>query len=125
MTTFLLTPQEIFKQKAKTKLKRSTTNKKIQKNGINLSVSVRHAGVLGMCAFISSHPYDVPDYLPNIFAELGVHLNDPQPIPATIRKTLGDFKRTHHDNWEVHKLKFTEEELSVLSDLTVPPSYYA
>ncbi|KAK9752668.1 Proteasome-substrate-size regulator, mid region [Popillia japonica] len=116
---------EIFKQKAKTKLKRSTTNKKIQKNGINLSVSVRHAGVLGMCAFISSHPYDVPDYLPNIFAELGVHLNDPQPIPATIRKTLGDFKRTHHDNWEVHKLKFTEEELSVLSDLTVPPSYYA
>lgn len=38
---------------------------------------------------------------------------------------MGDFKRTHHDNWEIHKLKFTEDQLAVLSDLTVPPSYYA
>lgn len=38
---------------------------------------------------------------------------------------MGDFKRTHHDNWEAHQLKFTEDQLAVLSDLTVPPSYYA
>ncbi|XP_022913061.1 proteasome activator complex subunit 4A-like [Onthophagus taurus] len=117
-----------FKLKAKTKLKQSKSN--LQSNGnqksySNESLSQRHAGVLGLCAFISAHPYDLPDYIPGIFDELGAHLNDPQPIPATIRKTLGDFKRTHYDNWEVHKLKFTEEELSVLSDLTVPPTYYA
>jgi len=63
--------------------------------------------------------------MPGIFEDLGPHLNDPQPIPTTIRKTLGDFKRTHHANWDDHKLKFTEIELSVLTDLTVPPSYYA
>lgn len=122
-----------FKQLAKTKIKKN-------RNLLNL----RHAGVLGLCAFINAHPYDVPDYLPGIFEQLGPHLNDPQPVPvsfykreivlsffkllqcfqATIRKTLQDFKRTHHDNWEVHKLKFTEDELSVLSDLTVPLSYF-
>ncbi|KYB26764.1 proteasome activator complex subunit 4 [Tribolium castaneum] len=123
---FIPNPQELlaqFKQKAKTKLKKKNLN---NSNSLNLStLRFRHAGVLGLCAFINSHPYDVPDFLPDVFGQLGPHLNDPQPIPATIRKTLGDFKRTHHENWEIHKLKFTEEELLVLSDLTVPPSYYA
>lgn len=68
-----------FKQLAKTKLKRkdeSNTN----------SLNLRHAGVLGLCAFINAHPYDVPDYLPSIFGQLGPHLNDPQPVPVSITK---------------------------------------
>lgn len=52
----------------------------------NGGVRLRHAGVLGMCAFISSHPYDVPDYLPGVFSELGPHLSDPQPIPVSTFK---------------------------------------
>jgi len=90
-----------------------------------VEVAKRHAGVLGLCAVISAFPYDVVDPVPQIFLLLGSHLNDPQPIPSSIRKTLGDFKRTHHDNWEQHKLKFSEEQLAVLTDLIVPPSYYA
>uniref|UniRef100_A0A2M4A6A0 Putative proteasome activator complex subunit 4b n=1 Tax=Anopheles triannulatus TaxID=58253 RepID=A0A2M4A6A0_9DIPT len=89
------------------------------------AVIARHTGVLGLCAFISAYPYEVPEFVPTVFEHLGAHLNDPQPIPATIRKTMGDFKRTHHDNWEIHKLKFTEDQLAVLSDLSIPPSYYA
>lgn len=108
--------QDHFKQKAKTKLSKSAQLGEMRK---------RHCGVLGMCAFINAHPYDVPDLLPDVFRQLGAHLNDPQPIPTTIRKTMSDFKRTHHDNWHVHQLRFTEDELCVLSDLTVPPSYYA
>lgn len=46
-------------------------------------VRIRHAAVLGMCAFINAHPYSVPDYLPTVFRELGKHLNDPQPIPVS------------------------------------------
>ncbi|XP_018576290.1 proteasome activator complex subunit 4 [Anoplophora glabripennis] len=117
---------ELFKQKALTKLKHKNQvrNKEDGVTNNNNNMRTRHAGVLGLCAFINSHPYDVPDFLPDVFEQLRPHLSDPQPIPATIRKTLGDFKRTHHDNWETHKLKFTEEELSLLSDLTVPPSYY-
>jgi len=46
----------------------------------------------------------------------------------TIRKTLSDFKRTHYDGWtgiNGHAQHFTEEQLAVLQDLTVPPSHYA
>ncbi|CAG9857916.1 unnamed protein product [Phyllotreta striolata] len=118
---FIPQPQVLlahFKQKAKVGKHRK------KENSTGNSTTAKHSAVLGLCAFIESHPYDVPDDLPDIFQHLRPHLSDPQPIPATIRKTLGDFKRTHHSNWETHKLKFTEEELSLLSDLTVPPSYY-
>lgn len=57
---------------------------KTSQTNLNSTIKIRHAGVLGLCAFISSQPYDVPDYLPGIFSELGPHLNDPQPIPVNI-----------------------------------------
>lgn len=44
---------------------------------------------------------------------------------TTVKKTLMDFKRTHQDNWEEHKMKFSEDQLSILTDLLVSPSYYA
>ncbi|RZF34164.1 hypothetical protein LSTR_LSTR003574 [Laodelphax striatellus] len=103
---------------------RIKVDKKAQKTVTN-GLIARHAAVLGLCSFINASPYDVPEEVPSILEQLGSHLNDPQPIPSTIRKTLGDFKRTHHDNWSQHKLKFTEEQLCVLTDLNVPPSYYA
>ncbi|XP_046617317.1 proteasome activator complex subunit 4-like [Neodiprion virginianus] len=123
-----------LKIKAKTKLRQkkkqqsndATTNH--DRSAEAASIRVRHAGVLGLCAFINAHPYDVPPFLPSIFEELGPHLNDPQPIPATIRKTLGDFKRTHYDGWSGengHQQRFTEEQLAVLQDLVVPPTYFA
>ncbi|KAF5308174.1 hypothetical protein FQR65_LT06354 [Abscondita terminalis] len=115
-----------FKLKSRTKIKTRSANTSSSNAQITTqTIRARHSAVLGMCAFVSCHPYDVPEYLSDIFLELGKHLNDPQPIPAAIHQTLGDFKRTHHDNWDIHKLKFTEDELDVLSDLTVPPSYYA
>jgi len=36
-----------------------------------------------------------------------------------------NFKRTHHENWRQHKQKFTDDQLTVLTDLLVSPSYYA
>ncbi|XP_042231597.1 proteasome activator complex subunit 4-like isoform X2 [Homarus americanus] len=84
-----------------------------------------HAGVLGLCAYVSAFPYDVPDMLPEVLVTLSEHLNDPHPVPATIKKTLSNFRRTHHDNWRDHKQKFTEDQLVVLTDLLLSPSYYA
>jgi len=85
----------------------------------------RHAGVLGLCAFVDAYPYDVPEFLPDILVRLGDHLNDPQPIPVTVKKTLSNFRRTHHDNWQFHKLKFSDDQLVMLTDLLVSPNYYA
>ncbi|KAL0124071.1 hypothetical protein PUN28_006100 [Cardiocondyla obscurior] len=121
---------EEFKKKAKTRLqkKNNFVNQDTQGNIKSDAIRIRHGGVLGLCAFIQAHPYDVPKYVPSVFEHLGLHMNDPQPIPMTIRKTLNDFKRTHYDGWtgmRGHAQCFTEEQLAVLQDLTVPPPHYA
>lgn len=46
------------------------------------SINVRHAGVIGLCSFINAYPYTVPREVPPLFLEIGVHLNDPEPIPV-------------------------------------------
>ncbi|OXU20844.1 hypothetical protein TSAR_014413 [Trichomalopsis sarcophagae] len=117
---------EEFKRLAKTKLR----NKRNQSTNVDMSnaIRLRHAGVLGMCAFIQAHPYDIPKDIPPIFEHLNLHLNDPEPIPTTIRKTLSDFKRTHCDGWTgIQGLAqdLTEEQYALLQDITVPPTYYA
>lgn len=50
--------------------------------GEQFAVRIRHTGVLGLCAFISAYPYDIPDFVPEVFEQLGAHLNDSQPIPV-------------------------------------------
>ena len=40
-------------------------------------------------------------------------------------KRLSDFRRTHHDNWQNHREKFTSDQLSLLTDFLISPSYYA
>ncbi|KAL4238306.1 Proteasome activator complex subunit 4 [Mactra antiquata] len=85
----------------------------------------RHAGVLGLSAYIQAYPYDVPEFMPQILMDLSDHVNDPQPIQMTVKKTLSNFRRTHHDNWHDHKLMFTDDQLVILTDLLVSPNYYA
>jgi proteasome activator subunit 4 len=87
---FLLYFQEEFKRKAKTRLYKKNSSideivsiDVLQSRNIKLdAIRLCHAGVLGLCAFIRAHPYDVPKYVPPIFEYLGLHMNDPQPIPV-------------------------------------------
>jgi len=88
-------------------------------------MTVRHGAVLGLCAFVTAFPHTVPDFVPTLLGFLGDHLHDKQPIPATIKKSLQSFKRTHQDNWTEHKEAFTEDQLIDLTNLLVSPSYYA
>lgn len=99
---------ELFKQKCRTKVVKNSTRRVLTNCGTESvatastssnssnnngnhetqeaeSVRTRHMGVLGLCAFISAYPYDIPDFVPDVFEHLGAHLNDPQPIPVTSR----------------------------------------
>ena len=78
-----------------------------------------------MAAIVLAHPYDVPDSLPPVVHALGKHVTDAAPICTTVKRTFTEFKRTHQDNWEQHKLKFTHEQLTDLTAVLVSPHYYA
>jgi len=85
----------------------------------------RHGGVLGLCAIVSSSPYEIPPYLPDVLTYLCAFVNDPAPIQNTVRKCLSEFRRTHHDNWQEHQKFFAEDQLLVINDLLISPNYYA
>ena len=85
----------------------------------------KHGAVLGLCAFINAFPHTVPSIIPPLLLYLGKHLHDKQPVPATIKKTVQNWRRTHTDNWSQHSTAFTEDQLTQLTDLLVSPSYYA
>lgn len=77
---------ELFKKKCKTKvIKRSNQTCSIEAPlNENSSIRIRHCGVLGLCAFITAYPYEIPDFVPNVFEIISRHMNDPQPIPVSL-----------------------------------------
>lgn len=82
--------------------------------------------LLGLCALVNAAPYSIPDYLPDTLIVLSQYVNQIRsPVYSLIKKTLSSFKRTHLDNWCDHKRKFTENQLAVITDILVSPSYYA
>uniref|UniRef100_A0A1I7RNY6 Proteasome activator complex subunit 4 n=1 Tax=Bursaphelenchus xylophilus TaxID=6326 RepID=A0A1I7RNY6_BURXY len=84
----------------------------------------RHAGVLGLAAIIQAFPYTVPTFLPDVLMKLCRYASERQPIQATVKKALSEFKRTHQDCWHEHKQEFTDDQLTVLTGLLVSPNYY-
>ncbi|KAL5009261.1 hypothetical protein ScPMuIL_014842 [Solemya velum] len=113
---------EHFEKLSRTKLKK---RKNLSDNFSIEAIIRRHAGVLGLCGCVQAFPYTVPINMPQILMVISDHVNDPQPIQLTVKKTLSDFRRTHHDNWHDHKQMFTDDQLVVLTDLLVSPNYYA
>ncbi|XP_076815650.1 proteasome activator complex subunit 4A-like [Clavelina lepadiformis] len=109
----------------KLKRKKKTGANDVEDVNFQKRLLKRHAGVLILSACVLSSPYSVPDWMPRVVMRLSDHLHDIQPIQGTIKRTLSDFRRTHHDNWHEDKLKFSSDELAVLTDLLVSPSYYA
>ena len=62
----------------------------------------RHAGVLGLSAYILSSPYDVPTWMPQLLMDLSAHLNDTQPIEVRPAPTH-TYTHTHTHTHGGHK----------------------
>ncbi|CAF4317282.1 unnamed protein product, partial [Rotaria sordida] len=79
--------------------------------------------VLGLCAIVLSSPNDISNYVPAALMLLCEHLHDPdliQVIRNQLKKTLSEFRRTHHQ----HREKFTDDQLVIFDDVLISPNYY-
>ena len=75
----------------------------------------RHAAVLGLSSIISAFPYEVPEWMPSTLAFLANRASgDRGMIGLSVKKTLGDFKKTHQDTWLMDQKLFNEDELEAL-----------
>ena len=76
--------QEYYKTKAAAKLRRKKQEPTPEDEAKRQKATYkRHVGVLGLGAFISAFPYDVPEFMPEVLMILSDHLHDPQPIPVS------------------------------------------
>ncbi|KAG0174459.1 hypothetical protein DFQ30_004302 [Apophysomyces sp. BC1015] len=101
------------------------TGKVIEPAGFREAVLKKHAGALGLSCLVNAFPYEVPKWMPDVLCRLAGCMSDPAEIQSTIRKTFSDFRRTHSDTWHEDMTKFTEDQLAMLSDMLISPSYYA
>lgn len=85
--------------------------------------------VFFLCASILAQPYETPPYVPLALAAISKHSferNAPLGVRDTVKKCCAEYKRTHmSDNWELHRSKFTQEQLEALEDVVSSPHYYA
>jgi len=105
---------------AKTDEEKEDLNAKLAKN-----TKKHKKGVLGLASVILASPYDLPTWLPSALTSLANHEGIALGIGETVRKTFTDFKRTHQDSWEMHRLRFTRDQLEIVNSMLISPSYYA
>lgn len=117
--------EELLKEKLPKKSKDGTIKDLKEKPEYNKILIKRHAGVLGLSSLVQAFPYEIPKWLPEVLCSIALCINNPSPIHATVKKTCADFKRTHQDSWHEDIQKFTDDQLSILTDLLISPSYYA
>lgn len=89
----------------------------------------QQTSVFFLCATVLSQPYDTPPFVPKALAAISKHSferNAPLGVRDTVKKCCAEYKRTHmSDNWELHRMAFTQEELEALEDVVSSPHYYA
>jgi proteasome activator subunit 4 len=75
----------------------------------------RHGAVLGLSSVITAFPYEIPEWMPSTLALLANKASgDRGMISLSVKKTLGDFKKTHQDTWIMDQKLFNEDELEAL-----------
>jgi proteasome activator subunit 4 len=117
---------KIWIQKTKTTTKKRNITLSQDSQQLQQHTIMRHSGILGLSAIVKAFPYTLPDFLPPLLVLLAQFSNDQvQQIRETVRKTFAEFWKGHGDMWHIQKKKFSEDQLFVLNDLLISPSYYA
>ena len=78
-----LQKQFTSKLRKKKKKKKEESNEKNDSSASEKLIET-HASVLGLCAYVSAFPYDVPEDLPEVLITLSEHINNSQPIAVSI-----------------------------------------
>jgi len=83
---------------------------------VGVKLRKKHCGILGLSALVLSCPYTVPEWLPDVLSFIAMFERERAPIGTTCKKTVGEFKRTHQDEWHIFKKQFTLDQLSSIQD---------
>ncbi|KAJ4458724.1 putative proteasome activator subunit 4 [Paratrimastix pyriformis] len=73
----------------------------------------------------AAYPYTIPGWMPDVLCVLAGHASDPAPMQRTVKDLFTRFWWTHKDGWATeHRECFTPEQLDIVTELVVAPSYF-
>ena len=90
-------------------------------------VTRQQQSVFMLAAVVMGRPYDTPPYIPEALAALSKHSFEKKAslsVREVVKMVCSEFKRTHTDNWDAHRMQFTQEQLEALDDVVSTPHYY-
>eukprot|EP00040_Diaphanoeca_grandis_P028219 m.163095 g.163095 ORF g.163095 m.163095 type:complete len:1879 (-) comp31279_c0_seq2:255-5891(-) len=88
------------------------------------AINLRHAGMLGLQAFVTAYPYTIPEWMPSTLVYVSECFGDPEPIKSCVKKTLSEFWRTHQDDRQALVEAFEVDQLAAVKDLVIGYNYY-
>lgn len=119
----------VIQRKRKKDKKKSNSNDDQDTNKHTTLPIQQQTSVYFLCAAVLSRPYDTPAFTPKALAALSKHSyerNASFVIRETVKLCCREYKKTHMtDNWDLHRMQFTQEELEALDDVISTPHYYA
>merc|ERR1712086_913859 len=82
--------------------------------------------VSALSSLVLAYPYEVPDFIIDVLMELTNYSSGGEASARkAARDAINEFKRTHQDNWDEFKRRFTVEQLELINDGNNMPSYFA
>lgn len=84
--------------------------------------------VFFLCASVLARPYTTPEFVPVALGAISKHSferNAPLGVRETVKKCCREYKRTHVDQWDLHRKQFSQEQIEALDDVVSTPHYYA
>jgi len=69
-----------------------------------------------LAALLGAFPYDVPTWAPEAITHLATFAGNDGASGQVAAAAVAGFKKTHGDEWERHKLAFTDAQTDQLDD---------
>lgn len=86
---------------------------------------IKHGLALGAGAVLTSFPYSMPSFVPQMAADIAALAGLPPPIRDAAREAWATFRRTHADTWGQDSMRFTRDQLDAVAALGSSLSMYA
>jgi hypothetical protein len=96
-------------------------------SGRSKSDAAFQRGAMGLAALVLAHPYAVE---PHVVAAIGLLAQlqgsaGKGVVAEVVKATFLEFKRTHLDEWALHRQSFDKDTLDAYNDCFDAPSYFA
>jgi hypothetical protein len=102
-----------------------TAKRELRDQQFRQAVLHKHSVLSVLSSVVMAFPHEIEHWMVPIVMAIAGSASNPSPIRELVKNTFSEFKKSHQDTWAIDKQLFSEEQLTIITDLIISPSYYA